>query len=330
MKVLITGGAGYIGSHMGLALLDEGNDIVILDNLTTGSKKVLPSKANFIEGDISDLNLVQRVLNEHNFDVVTHFAGSIKVEESVKNPLKYYENNTLNTIKFLKCLTNSGVKKFVFSSTAAVYEEKKSGSISETYSCNPSNPYGRSKLMCENIIQDLSKSTNLKFFILRYFNVAGADKQLRSGQIDEKSNHLIKACIDCVLQKRELIEIYGVDYETDDGSCVRDFIHVSDLISGHLLAVKHLVKGGDSDICNLGYGKGLSVLEIVDRVKKVSKVNYTTKVVGRRNGDASRVVANSNKMMTKYNWKPKMDNINTIILTALNWEKQKLKKIYES
>ncbi len=330
MKVLITGGAGYIGSHMGLALLDEGNDIVILDNLTTGSKKILPSKANFIQGDISDLSLVQRVLSEHNFDVVTHFAGSINVEESVKNPLKYYENNTHNTIKFLKCLTNSSVKKFVFSSTAAVYEEKKNGSISETYSCNPSNPYGRSKLMCENIIQDLSKSTNLKFFILRYFNVAGADPQLRSGQINEKSNHLIKACIDCVLQKRELIEIYGADYETDDGSCVRDFIHVSDLISGHLLAVKHLVKGGDSDICNLGYGKGFSVLEIVERVKKISKVHYTTKVVGRRNGDASRVVANSNKMMTRYNWKPKLDNIDTIILTALNWEKQKLKKIYES
>lgn len=330
MKVLITGGAGYIGSHMGLALLDEGNDVVILDNLTTGSKQIVPTKANFIEGDISDINLVQRVLSEHNFDVVIHFAGSIKVEESVKNPLKYYENNTLNTLKFLKCLTNSSVKKIVFSSTAAVYEEKKSGLINETYLCNPSNPYGRSKLMCENIIQDLSKSTNLKYFILRYFNVAGADPQLRSGQLDEKSNHLIKVCIDCVLQKKEWVEIFGVDYETDDGSCVRDFIHVSDLISGHLLAVKHLVKGGDSDICNLGYGRGFSVLEIVERVKKVSKVNYTTRIVGRRDGDASRIVADSNKMMTKYNWAPALNNIDTIILTALNWEKQKFKKIYET
>ena len=330
MKVLITGGAGYIGSHMALALLDQDNEVVILDNLTTGSKKIVPPKATFIEGDISDLNLVQRIFDLHDFEVVAHFAGSLKVEESVKNPFQYYENNSLKTLRFVDFLTKTYVKNFVFSSTASVYEENKIGLISERHTCNPSNPYGRSKLMCENIIRDLCKNTNLKYFILRYFNVAGADTQLRSGQIDEKSNHLIKACIDCVLQKREFIEIFGVDYDTEDGSCVRDFIHVSDLISGHLLAVKHLLKGGDSDICNLGYGKGLSVLEIVERVKKVSKVDFITKVVGRRNGDASRVVADSKKMMIKYNWKPKLDNIDTIILTALNWEKQKFKKLYEA
>jgi UDP-glucose 4-epimerase len=330
MKVLITGGAGYIGSHMALALLDEGNDVVILDNLTTGSKQIVPPKANFIEGDVSDLNLVQKILNEHSFDAVTHFAGSVKVEESVLNPLKYYENNTMKTLRFLDCLINSNVTKFIFSSTAAIYEEKKSGLISETDSCNPSNPYGQSKLMCEKIIKDLSKSTNLKFFILRYFNVAGADPQLRSGQIDELSNHLIKSCIDCVIKKKEFIEIYGVDYDTEDGSCVRDFIHVSDLVSGHLIAIKHLVNGGDSDICNLGYGKGLSVLEIVERVKLISKINYNTKIVGRRKGDVSRVVANSNKMMSKYNWKPELGDIDNIISTALNWEKQKLKILYEN
>ncbi len=330
MKVLITGGAGYIGSHMALELLDQGNDVVILDNLTSGSKKIVPSNATFIEGDISNLNLVQSIFDDHDIEAVTHFAGSVKVEDSVKNPFKYYENNSFKTLKFVDFLTKSNVKKLIFSSTAAVYEEKKSGLISESHTCNPSNPYGQSKLMCENIIRDLCKGTNLKFFILRYFNVAGADIQLRSGQIDENSNHLIKACIDCVLEKRKLIEIYGLDYDTDDGSCVRDFIHVSDLISGHLLAVEHLVKGGDSDICNLGYGKGLSVLEIVDKVKKISKINFTTKIVGRRSGDASRVVADSNKMMTKYNWKPKLDDIDTIILTALNWEKQKLKKNYEA
>ena len=325
MKVLITGGAGYIGSHMALALLDEGNDVVILDNLSTGSKQIIPSKATFVEGDISDINLVQRIINDHNFDAVTHFAGSLKVEESVINPLKYYKNNSLNTLKFIECLSNTNVKNLIFSSTAAVYEEKKTGSISETHLCNPSNPYGRSKLMCENIIRDLSQCTNLKFFILRYFNVAGADPKLRSGLIDEKSNHLIKTCIDCVLHKRELIEIYGTDYDTEDGSCVRDFIHVSDLISGHLLAIKHLVNGGDSDICNLGYGKGFSVLEIVEKVKLISKINYTTKATSRRKGDASRVVADNKKIMSKYNWKPKFNNINTIISTSLNWEKQKLK-----
>jgi len=218
MKVLITGGAGYIGSHMALALLDEGNDVVILDNLTTGSKLIVPPKANFIEGDISDLNLVQKILNEHNFDAVTHFAGSVKVEESVLNPVKYYNNNTVKTLHFLNCLINSNVTKFIFSSTAAIYKEKKSGLISETHSCNPSNPYGQSKLMCENIIKDLSKCTNLKFFILRYFNVSGADPQLRSGQIDDKSNHLIKSCIDCVIKKKEFIEIYGTDYDTQEGS----------------------------------------------------------------------------------------------------------------
>ena len=330
MKVLITGGAGYIGSHMALALLDEGNDVVILDNLTTGSKQIVPPKANFIEGDISDLNLVQKILKEYNFDAVTHFAGSVKVEESVLNPAKYYNNNTMKTLNFLDCLINSNVTKFIFSSTAAIYKEKKSGLISETHSCNPSNPYGQSKLMCENIIKDLSKSTNLKFFILRYFNVAGADPQLRSGQIDDKSNHLIKSCIDCVIKKREFVEINGINYDTEDGSCVRDFIHVSDLISGHLLAVKHLVNGGDSDICNLGYGKGLSVLEIVERIKLISKVNYNTKIVGRRKGDVSRVVANSSKMMSKYNWRPKFDDIDDIVSTALNWEKQKLKISYET
>ena len=330
MKVLITGGAGYIGSHMALALRDEGNDVVILDNLTTGSNQIVPPKANFIEGQISDLNLVQKILKEYNFDAVTHFAGSVKVEESVLNPAKYYNNNTMKTLNFLDCLINSNVTKFIFSSTAAIYKEKKSGLISETHSCNPSNPYGQSKLMCENIIKDLSKSTNLKFFILRYFNVAGADPQLRSGQIDDKSNHLIKSCIDCVIKKREFVEINGINYDTEDGSCVRDFIHVSDLISGHLLAVKHLVNGGDSDICNLGYGKGLSVLEIVERIKLISKVNYNTKIVGRRKGDVSRVVANSSKMMSKYNWRPKFDDIDDIVSTALNREKQKLKISYET
>ena len=202
--------------------------------------------------------------------------------------------------------------------------------MDETHLCNPSSPYGQSKLMCENIIKDLSKSTNLKFFILRYFNVAGADPQLRSGQIDQLSNHLIKTCIDCVTKKRKFIEIYGVDYDTEDGSCVRDFIHVSDLISGHLLAIKHLVNGGDSDICNLGYGKGLSVLEIVKRVKLISKIDFNTKIVRRRKGDVSRVVANSYKIKSKYNWKPKLDDIDSILSTALNWEKQKLKILYEN
>ena len=324
MKVFITGGAGYIGSHMALSLLDQGHDVVILDDLSTGFKNLIPSKAIFIKGNISNLDLINKILTEHRFDAVAHFAGSIQVEESIYDPVKYYENNTINTLKFVNLLSKSKTKKLIFSSTAAVYDISKNNLIKENNRLNPINPYGSSKQMCEKIIQDISKSSELKFFILRYFNVAGADLKMRSGQISENSTHLIKVCVECALQKRKLVEIYGNNYDTQDGTCVRDFIHISDLISGHILALQHLIDGGDSDICNLGYGIGLSVSEVIQKVKDISGNNFLVKISNKREGDNSYVVADCNKIKSKYNWQPLHNDIETIIKTSLNWEKSLL------
>ena len=322
MKVLITGGAGYIGSHMALSLLDEGNEVVILDNLSTGFKNLIPKKSIFIEGDIENLDLVNKLLCEYNFDAVAHFAGSIKVEESVSDPFKYYENNAFKTLKFINLLSKSNTKNLIFSSTAAVYGLSNKELISESTPLNPINPYGSSKLMSERMIQDLSKSSDLKFFILRYFNVAGADPLQRSGQSFEGATHLIKVCIECALRKRKFLELYGNDYDTEDGTCVRDFIHVTDLIAGHMLAIKHLVNVGKSDICNLGYGKGHSVLEIIKKVKAVSGYDFPIKISNRRIGDAAFVVSNPTKMKSLYGWNPIYTDIDKIIHSSLNWEKK--------
>ncbi len=322
MKVLITGGAGYIGSHMALSLLDEGNKVVILDNLSTGFKNLIPKKSVFIEGDIEDLDLINRLLCEYNFDAVAHFSGSIKVGESISDPFKYYENNAFKTLKFINLLSKSNTKNLIFSSTAAVYDSSNKELISEASPLNPINPYGYSKLMCERMIQDLSKSSNLKFFILRYFNVAGADPLQRSGQLIEEATHLIKVCVECALRKRKFLEVYGNDYNTQDGTCVRDFIHITDLIAGHMLAIKHLVNGGNSDICNLGYGKGHSVFEIIEKVKAISGYNFSVEIKNRRIGDAVFTVSNPAKMKSLYGWKPIYEDINDIILSSLNWEKK--------
>ena len=322
MKVLITGGAGYIGSHMALSLLDEGNEVVIIDNLSTGSKSLIPKKAKFIEADISNLNLINNVLLEYKFDIITHFSGSIEVGESISDPFKYYENNTLKTLKLVKLLSESNTKKLIFSSTAAVYDQSIKGLIREENLLNPIHPYGSSKLMCERIIQDIAKTSDLKFFILRYFNVSGADPLNRSGQISNNATHLIKVCIECALRRRKLIEVYGNNYDTDDGTCIRDYIHVSDLISGHVSAIKHLVNGGNSDICNLGYGKGYSVLEIIKEVQSIARYQFPIKIVKRRIGDSALTVSNSTKIMSNYGWKPIHNDINKIITSSLDWEKK--------
>ena len=247
MKVLITGGAGYIGSHMALALIDKNIDVVVLDNLSSGFINLIPKKVEFIKGDFGDINLLNNIINNNKFDAITHFAGSIKVEESISNPFKYYENNMVKTLKFVNYLSQSKIKNLIFSSTAAVYDPFGNGLIDEDAPLNPLNPYGSSKLMCEQIIKDIANISQLKFFILRYFNVAGADVLGRSGQLNDLSTHLIKVCVECALKKRPFFELYGNDYSTKDGTCVRDYIHISDLISGHLIALKHLTSGGASD-----------------------------------------------------------------------------------
>jgi|TARA_B110000438_G_scaffold301926_1_gene358103 UDP-glucose 4-epimerase len=321
MKVLITGGAGYIGSHMALSLLDEGNEVVILDNLSTGFKNIIPKKSVFIEGDVGNLELIDKILHKYKFDAVTHFSGSVKVNESISDPFKYYENNTLKTLNFINLLSKSNTKKIIFSSTASVYDPFNKGMSSESAPLNPINPYGASKLMCERMIKDISKSSDFKFFILRYFNVAGADPLERSGQLIDDATHLIKVCVECAMYKRQFLEIYGNDYDTPDGTCIRDFIHVTDLISGHILAIQHLVNGGNSDICNLGYGKGYSVLEIIKKVKSISGYDFPVITSNRREGDAPFSVSNPTKMKSLYNWNP-IHNIDDIILSMLNWEKK--------
>ncbi len=322
MKVLITGGAGYIGSHMALGLIDQGIEVVVLDNLTSGFEKIIPHKAKFINGDFGDLNLINNILNNDNYTAVAHFAASIKVNESVENPFKYYYNNTQKTLNFVNAISQSNTKNFIFSSTAAVYNPTNSKKLIEEADLNPLNPYGASKLMCERMIQDIAKISDLKFFILRYFNVAGADSLMRSGQLTRNATHLIKVCVECALNKRPFFELYGIDYNTHDGSCIRDYIHVSDLIDGHIIALKYLIDGGESDICNLGYGSGYSVLEILKNVKNISQNNFKVKIMSRRDGDASSLISNPMKIINKYGWVPKHNNIEKIIKSALEWEKQ--------
>jgi len=322
MKVLVTGGAGYIGSHMALELIDKNIEVIVLDNLASGFKKLIPPKAVFIKGDIGDLDLLNKIFNTHNFDAIAHFAADIKVEESIENPYKYYKNNTEKTLNFVNFLSLKKNQNLIFSSTAAVYDHLNNKLINEDDKLSPLNPYGYSKMMCEQIIKDIAKISTLNYFILRYFNVAGADPSLRSGQLTSKATHLIKVCVECALKKRPFLEIYGNDYLTTDGTCVRDYIHVSDLISGHLIALKHLINGGKSDICNLGYGYGYSVLEIVEKVKKVSGYNFTVKVKNKRRGDPSYLVSNPKKIKEIYGWNPSHNNIEKIIGSALDWEEK--------
>ncbi len=322
MKILVTGGAGYIGSHIALGLIDKNIDVVVLDNLSTGFKKLIPERAKFIKGDYANLDLLNHTFNNNEFNAVMHCAGDLKVEESVRDPHKYYYNNTFKTLQFIKFLSQTTVKNIIFSSTAAVYDINNGGVVNESSKLEPINPYGSSKLMSERIIQDIAKVSGFNFFILRYFNVAGCDLLHRSGQMHENATHLIKVCVECALNKREIMEIYGNQHKTKDGTCVRDYIHISDLVSGHLIALEHLVNNGNSDICNLGYGSGYSVLEIVNRVKKLSGNNFDVKFSQTRDGDPPVLISNSKKMKELYKWYPKYNDIDKIINSTLSWEKR--------
>ena len=293
MKILVTGGAGYIGSHVALALIDKNFDVIVLDNLSTGFKELIHKKAKFIEGDYANLDLLTQIFDNNEFSAVMHCAGDIKVEESVKDPHKYYYNNTFKTLKFVNFISQTSVKNIIFSSTALVYDINNGGLVTESSNLEPVNPYGSSKLMSERILQDIAKVSELKYFILRYFNVAGSDLLNRSGQMNENTTHLIKACVECALNKRKKIEIYGNQYQTKDGTCVRDYIHIEDLVSGHLIALEHLVNNGNSDICNLGYGIGHTVLEIVDKTRKLSGNNFSIKFTQSRDGDPPILISNS-------------------------------------
>lgn len=325
MSILVTGGAGYIGSHMVLALCDAGEKVFVLDNLTTGFEWAIDKRATFIKGNAGDIELVSKIIKQNEIKEIIHFAGSIVVPESVSNPLKYYNNNTATTRNLLEAAVKNNVKHFVFSSTAAVYGMVGIEPVNEKNTLNPTSPYGRSKLMSEMMLEDISNAYPISFGALRYFNVAGADAKGRSGQSTPNATHLIKVATQTALGQRDHIDVFGTDYETPDGTCVRDYIHVSDLIDAHILILKHLRSGGENTIMNCGYGVGYSVNQVIDMVKKVSGIDFETRYAKRRDGDPAAVVASSKKLKSELNWQPKHDDLEEIITSAYAWEKKLLK-----
>lgn len=324
MKILLTGGAGYIGSHVLLSILRDNHEVCIIDDLSTGNKDLIPKTVQFINCNISDEKKITDLLQKQSFDVLMHFAGYIKVEESVQNPKKYFTNNTDNAIKLFEICYKNGLKNIIFSSTAAVYgNPANNNSIKEDEILNPLNPYGQSKKNTEKYL--LNNSDKFNSIILRYFNVAGADPHLRSGLISDKPTHLIKILSEVVVKKREKIFIYGNDYQTEDGTAIRDYIHVSDLADIHLEVSNYLIEKKISNIFNCGYGKGFSVLEVINAANKLTGDKIKFEYRKRRLGDSEKLVSDVDKLHKHINWKPKFDNLNLIIETAINWEK----KIYE-
>lgn len=321
MAILVTGGAGYIGSHMALELLDAGEKVVVLDNLTTGFRWAVPDKATLVVGDFGDDDLVTETLARYDIEEIIHFAARIVVPESVSDPLGYYLNNTAKARGLIECAVDAGVKHFIFSSTAAVYGDPEQNPVTEDERLKPISPYGRSKLMVEWMLEDTAKATPLSYVALRYFNVAGADPQGRSGQSTPNATHLIKVAVQAALGHRKGMEVYGTDYPTPDGSCLRDYIHVTDLARAHLAALRHLRDGGDSAVCNVGYQRGYSVLEVIDVVKKVSGVDFPVKISGRRPGDPAAIVA-SNARIRELGWTPEHDNLEEIVRQAMDWERR--------
>ena len=322
MAILVTGGAGYIGSHMALELIDAEETVVVLDNLSTGFRWAVPDRATLVVGDFGDEDLVTETLARHGIEEIIHFAAKIVVPESVSDPLGYYLNNTAKARTLLECAVDAGVKHFIFSSTAAVYGDPEQNPVMEEERLKPISPYGRSKLMVEWMLEDTAKATPLSYVALRYFNVAGADPKGRSGQSTPNATHLIKVAVQAALGQRKGMDVYGTDYPTPDGSCLRDYIHVTDLARAHLDALRHLRGGGDSLVCNVGYQRGYSVLEVIDIVKKVSGVDFPVTLVGRRPGDPAAIVASNERIRTKLGWTPQHDNLEEIVRQALDWERR--------
>jgi UDP-glucose 4-epimerase len=321
MTVLVTGGAGYIGSHMVWALLDAGEDVAVIDRLSTGFRWALPPEAKFYEGDIADETLHDKVFGENSIDAVIHFAGSIIVPESVANPLAYYENNTVKSRALIAAAVKYKVPHFVFSSTAAVYGTPQGTEpVLETEPLNPESPYGSSKLMTETMLRDTARAHDFTYTALRYFNVAGADPKGRTGQSTVGATHLIKVAGEAALGKRDHIDVFGTDYPTADGTCVRDYIHVSDLANAHLKALERMRAGGGSLVANCGYGRGFSVLEVLETVKRVHGKPFEVRYAGRRPGDAVMIVANPSLAKRELGWQPQYDDLGFIVKTALDWE----------
>lgn len=321
MTVLVTGGAGYIGSHMVWELLDAGESVVVLDRLSTGFEWAVAPEAKLLVGDVADKELVGQIVREHSVDAIIHFAGSIVVPESVADPLAYYENNTCKTRSLIETAVREGVRNFIFSSTAAVYGGAGVEPVREDARLAPESPYGLSKLMSEWMLRDAAAAHDLRYTALRYFNVAGADPKGRTGQSTPGATHLIKVACETALGKRAQMQVFGTDYETPDGTCIRDYIHVSDLAAAHRLALQRLRAGGQSMIANCGYSHGYSVLEVIDAVRRVFGNDFPVVTGPRRAGDAAAIVANSDLARSELGWSPQHDDLDGIVTDALSWER---------
>lgn len=321
MTILVSGGAGYIGSHVVRQLTEAGRKVVVFDNLSTGSPAALVNGEELVVGDLADAAAVGNLFERYPFRTVLHFAASIVAPESVTNPLKFYSNNTRNTLNLLVACVRGGVERFIFSSTAAVYGIPETGVAAEESPTVPINPYGTSKLMSEWMLRDTAAAHGLKYVALRYFNVAGADPQARMGQRTPDATHLIKVCCQAALGMRERVDIFGVDYPTPDGTGIRDYIHIEDLAAAHLAALDYLVGGGDSTTLNVGYGKGSSVREVIRMVKEVSGVDFAVTEAPRRPGDPASLVAQADRIRQTLGWQPRYNDLRTIVADAWRWEK---------
>ena len=320
MTVLVTGGAGYIGSHMVWKLLDEGEKVVVLDRLSTGFDWAVAPEAELVVGDVADQELVEALVRKHQVDAIIHFAGSIIVPDSVADPLSYYLNNTVKSRSLIESAVRCGIRNFIFSSTAAVYGSAEENPVPETAPLLPESPYGTSKLMTELMLRDTAAAHPFRFTALRYFNVSGADPRMRTGQSTKGATHLIKVASETATGKRSFMEVYGTDYPTPDGTCIRDYIHVWDLAHAHFLALKRLREGGGNLIANCGYGRGFSVLEVIEAVKRVVGHDFEVRTSRRRAGDSVSIVANSALAKSELGWRPQLDNLDEIVSHALQWE----------
>lgn len=326
MAILVTGGAGYIGSHTVLQLLGMGERVVVLDDLSKGHRELVSSEAKLYIGDYSDSELVKKIIKSESIDSVIHFGAFIVVPESVIDPFKYYENNFSKSLKLIKTCFQENVNKFIFSSTAAVYGDCKKSFINEKTETVPMNAYGNSKLSVEKLLRDVANipKSEFQFVVLRYFNVAGANLEGKTGQISKNSTHLIKVAAQAALGIRKKMVIYGADYATKDGTCIRDYIHVEDLAYAHLLSLNYLRNGGSSDIFNCGYGKGFSVKEVINIMKEVSGVDFVTEIADRRVGDIEKLIADPTLIKSTLNWNPKYNDLKLICNSALKWEKKSM------
>jgi UDP-glucose 4-epimerase len=322
MTVLVTGGAGYIGSHMVQALVEAGESVAVIDNLSTGFSAYLPEGVPLFIGDAGDENLVEGVIAAHGVDSIIHFAGSVVVPDSMRDPLAYYLNNTMTTRSLLKAAVKCGVNRFIFSSTAAVYGNPDQVPVPESAPTRPLSPYGSSKLMSEIMLHDVAAAHGMNFVALRYFNVAGADPLARIGLATVGATHLLKIAVEAATGQRAKVDVFGTDYPTPDGSCIRDFIHVSDLAQAHRAALAYLRGGGTSATLNCGYGRGYSVLETIEAVRRVSGRNFAVQYAARRPGDIMTMIADTGRIRSTLDWTPQYDDLETIAAHALAWEEK--------